>query len=99
MFNWLFGSKNTVDRAPTASIPDYERKALKAIENGNLEELKELISQYNINPSEKCHVRFIQGPYTYLIYAAQHNRSDIIRYLHSIGCDINQALRVNSSIV
>lgn len=94
MLSWIFGSTDARAEAPSDRLPDYERQVLNAIERGDITTLANLISQYEIEPNQRCHVRYTQGPYTYLIYAAQNNQSRVIRYLHSLGWDMNQATKV-----
>jgi hypothetical protein len=94
MLGWIFGSTEAQANGLSDRVPEYEIKVLKAIETGDLTTLSNLISQYKIEPNQRCHVRYTQGPFTYLIFAAQNNQSSVIRYLHSLSWDVNLATKV-----
>lgn len=96
MLSWIFGNTDAQVDRPSDPVPEYEKQVLKAIEMGDMNTLSSLISQHKIETNQRCHVRYSQGPYTYLIYAAQNNQSGVIHYLHSLGWDVNQATKVKA---
>ncbi|OMJ93900.1 hypothetical protein SteCoe_3098 [Stentor coeruleus] len=74
-----------------SSIP-FEDEILESIKSGNINELSQLFETKNIDPK----LLTKQG-LTLMTFAAYHNKTEVIKYLHSIGCDANQTGKNGSS--
>ena len=68
----------------------FEEELLRYMESGDLEGLKELIQVKSIDPTLLTKVIHIQQGLPLIVYAAYFNKPDIIRYLNSIGCSVEQ---------
>lgn len=74
----------------TPTIP-FEEDILPLIQSGNTEELKQIFETKSIDPTLLTKVKTNQQGLTLMSFAAYHNKTEVIKYLHMIGCDVNQS--------